>query len=363
MRTTLLAIMSLWVMSLNAQMELYTVIANSGLSLRAGPGLEYERLAVVPYNNSVHVSYEAETFNQLDTIGDYLGYWFPSEVDGQEGFLYSAYLKRGHLFVPPGEDGINTDYRIIMPGYRLSALNYDPSLHWYALVGESYEEHTNFHLQAVDPELQIDPPTLAGMQETGELAGLVGVDITEGEQYVALLIGTASPISEPGSIESKTYYNPTPDYSSWGMPVYAFQDVVLFTDQEGMAYILSGQVQQSEYGPSNEEAFRYYQGISPGYHAGRWGGNPAQDLSSELSIPNWQLSEMYGGGSFFHHPRLFWQGDINGDRMPDLIYYRPNTSECCGGSESFYLLMSGKEEGEWRWRKVAVDELEAWGGC
>ena len=120
MRTTLLAIMTFAVFSLQAQMELYTVIASSGLSLRSGPGVEYERLAVVPYNSSVQVSYDASTFSQVDTIGEHVGYWFPSEVDGQKGYLYSAYLKYGHLFVPAGENGVNNNYRIVIPGLRIS---------------------------------------------------------------------------------------------------------------------------------------------------------------------------------------------------------------------------------------------------
>lgn len=363
MRTTLLVIIIIAGCSLSAQMELYTVIASSGLSLRSGPGTEYERLTVVPYNSPVQVSYGAETFEQLDTIGEQVGYWFPSEVDGQKGFLYSAYLKQGHLFLPAGENGINDNYRIVIPGLRLSGLNYDPNLHWYALVAETNTEQPNFSIQAVQPELEISPQTLAGIEDTGEFAGLVGIDVANSNEYVALLIGMPNPIDSPSDIRSKTYYNDQPDYSSWGLPVFPYQDVELFQDDRGTSYILSANVHQPQWESFKGCAIRYYQGISADHYPGRWGGAPDQDLTAELGTYDWEMDEFGGEFTFHHHPRLFWQGDLNGDSMPDLIFYQPNTSECCGGSESFYLLLSGQEGEDWSWHQVAYDVLEAWGGC
>ncbi len=363
MRTTLLAIMTFAVFSLQAQMELYTVIASSGLSLRSGPGVEYERLAVVPYNSSVQVSYDASTFSQVDTIGEHVGYWFPSEVDGQKGYLYSAYLKYGHLFEPAGENGVNDNYRIVIPGLRISGLNYDPNLHWYALVGETNTDQPNFYLEAVEPELQISPQTLENIEYTGEFAGLVGIDVARTDRYVALLIGTPSPIDDPSEILSKTYYNDSPDYSTWGLPVFPYQDVELFQDEKGESYILSGAVHQPQWESFKGCNIRYYQGMSVGHYPGRWGGEPDQDLTVELGVYDWEMNESVTYYSFQHHPRLFWQGDLNGDQVPDLIYYQPNTSECCGGSESFFLLLSNQKGEDWTWQQIAYDVLEAWGGC
>jgi len=62
-------------------------------------------------------------------------------------------------------------------------------------------------------------------------------------------------------------------------------------------------------------------------------------------------------------PRLVWQGDINQDGFPDMIFYTPYMSECCGGSVSYQLLVSEKVDGKWQLKKVAADEIFSCYGC
>lgn len=58
----------------------YTVTAQSGLILRAGPGIDTARLGCFPYGTDVSVS-------------DNSGTWFQVSVGGQSGYMHSGYLK------------------------------------------------------------------------------------------------------------------------------------------------------------------------------------------------------------------------------------------------------------------------------
>ena len=62
-------------------------------------------------------------------------------------------------------------------------------------------------------------------------------------------------------------------------------------------------------------------------------------------------------------PRLVWQGDINNDGFPDVIYYTPYMSECCGGSVTYHLFISEKVNGHWSLKKVSEDIIYSCFGC
>ena len=361
MRTILLTVIIISAHFLFGQYDeaFSTVIAPSGLSLREGPGLEYDRLAAIPFNTQVTVLEHQINDKQRDTIGDISGYWAPVRYQKQEGYLFSPYLKRGYLF-KSSEDGMNSDFRIVIPGMRISALNYDPDLHWYALIAKAGEESGDFLLQKVNPKVDFAPMTTDEHYNWENEEGLVSMDLEATEDYVMLFIGTHQPIAEVEKLVQKTYYNQTAGYPDWGQPVYPYQQLPILEGKDGGSYVLSGHVAPSQKDHHTDDENYYSLGINYYPHPGGYQELPNQMLTSELRISS---SEGQWPSSFYHHPRIFWQGDLNGDQMPDLIFYQPSVSECCGGSESFFLLMSEQKVGNWEWHRVADDTLESWGGC
>ena len=192
-----------------------------------------------------------------------------------------------------------------------------------------------------------------------EEEGLVSMDIEVADDYVMLFIGTQQPIAEVKKLVQKTYYNQAAGYPDWGRPIYPYEQLPVFEAEDGGRYILSGQVAPTIKAEQTDGEIDYSLGVNYYRYPGDYHVKPDQVLTSELNTFSDEELPSY----FHHHPRIFWQGDINGDQMPDLIFYQPNVSECCGGSESFFLLMSEQKAGNWEWHRVADDRLESWGGC
>lgn len=335
-----------------------TVIAPSGLSLREGPGLEYDRLTAIPFNTQVSVLEHQINYQQRDTIGEISGYWVPVRYQKQEGYLFSPYLKKGYLFKPSNEE-MNSDFRIVIPGMRISALNYDPDLNWYALIAKAGDEYGDFLLQKVDPTVDFAPMTMDEHYNWEEEEGLVSMDLEVADDYVMLFIGTQQPIAELEKLVQKTYYNQAAGYPEWGRAIYPYEQFPLFEAEDGGRYILSGQVVPTKRAEQTDVEIDYSLGINYFRYPEDYHVKPDQVLTTELNTFSKEELPSY----FHHHPRIFWQGDVNGDQMPDLIFYQPNISECCGGAESFFLLVSERKVGNWEWHRVADDTLESWGGC
>ncbi|WP_367388535.1 SH3 domain-containing protein [Lewinella sp. LCG006] len=361
MRTALLTIIIISAHFLFGQYDeaFSTVTAPSGLTLREGPGLDYDRLTTIPFNTQVNLMEDQINYQQVDTIGDISGYWVPVRYQKKEGYLFSPYLKRGYLFTP-ANDGVNKDYRIVIPGMRVSALNYAPDLYWYALIAKAGEEYGDFLLQKVDPIVDFAPMTMEEHYNWAYEEGLVSMDLEVSDDYVFLFIGTQKPIEEVEKMVQKTYYNEAAGYPDWGQSIYPYQQLPIFEDKDGGRFVLSGHIAPTKSTYQSGDEIDYSLGISYCRYPGDYQQVPHQVLTPELST---STVEEALPSYFYHHPRIFWQGDLNGDQMPDLIFYQPNTSECCGGSESFYLLMSEQINGNWEWHRAAEDTLESWGGC
>lgn len=364
MRTTLLAILMISTQWIFGQYDetFFTVTAPSGLSLREGPGIDYDRLAAIPFNTQITVLEDQINYQERDTINDIAGYWVPVTYQNQQGYLFSPYFKRGHLFTPSSA-GINQQFRIVIPGMRVSALNYDPEMNWYALVSKAGEEQGEFRLQKVDPIVQFEPMTVEEQFNWG-VEGLVSMEVDLMEDYVALLIGTQQPLKEVEQLIQETYFNPQSDYLDWGRPVYPFEQLDLFQTENRDVYALSGHVQANPVSEDVYNAVEFYLGISKNRYAGDFYETPGQKLTSEMMTEGYEYDGTYPPATFQYHPRIFWQGDLNGDQMPDLIFYKPNMSECCGGYEGYFLLLSEqKGTDNWEWHRAADDVLESFGGC
>lgn len=355
MRGTLLAIFFILQFGLIAQ-EWYSVTARSGLSLRAEPGLSAERIGGIPFNAQLELLEPYRYYEVTETIEGVSGYWAPVRYAGQEGYVFSAYLKYGHLFVEKGET-VNNEYRIVVPGTRYGSLNYDPNLHWYALV-TTIEEGlpTDLKLQKINPFVKFGPE-ITEFEDYRTEPGIVLLDAELGEGKIAwLYIGAAEPITRIEDLEQICYSSCETEYPMWGKPIYPYQQLNVFQSVDKDNYSLMGLNVTAAKSTHQYRTLDYQLGVVKNTHYRFDEPEPIQSLSAELLPEEWPVEE-YGALSFFDHPQLCWQGDLNGDGAPDLVFYRPDTSESCGGSESYSLLVSEQTDGAWRWRKVSEDEI------
>ncbi|PSR13396.1 MAG: hypothetical protein DA408_14110 [Bacteroidetes bacterium] len=327
---------------------IYTVIAPSGMSLREGPGQTFDRIGGVPFNTQVKVLSANIDYQKTETIDGRTAYWYPVQYGQQKGYLFSAYLKPGALF-KPSQGKVDRDIRIVVPDVRFESLNFDDQLNWYALISSEEGNAGNFLLKKVSPKVDYAP-------EDGR--GMVRIDCGLSEQWATLLIGTKKPIANPLEVVQQTYLQYFSNYFKWGRPVYPYEQVELFTSPQGNdRYAL--QAQEICLAASGEEATdRQYQlGIVRNAYPEGYFNGFEQDLSAELAI-TWEPGQKPElATNFYHHPILLWQGDINGDQMPDLLFHCPPVGESCGGSVAYVLLVSGQENGAWRWRKAAEDVI------
>ncbi|MEL7223092.1 MAG: SH3 domain-containing protein [Bacteroidota bacterium] len=217
-RTTIffLSLLSTLLLTANDEIKPYTVTAPSGLSLRDGPGIDYDRISIIPFNETVLVNLSLIDYEQQDTVGEEMGTWYPVTYDGQEGYLFSSYLKYGHLFEPAKvAENINHDYRIVIPGIRMGSLNYDPNLHWYGLYKSPDDEQSPLQIKKVNPQLDLDPFSIEEEGEYIDSGEDVSLDADVGDNYLLLMIGTRAPVSFD---EIKTYYNEHYGETTGGAP-------------------------------------------------------------------------------------------------------------------------------------------------
>lgn len=343
--------------------EFYTVIARSGLSLREAPDPGSKRLDVIPFNTQVS-DHPDKHETVLDTIDGHIGYWLRVQYQQTSGYVFSAYLKYGYLFDPLVEQD-SMDFMIYMPGQRIEALKYRPDYHWYALyrLKDSWRDTTSFALTTVAVDLKYGPEEM-GNNFDFELTSndLVEMVVDQEDIAVWLLIGSKLPIDNVKDLPSKSYFNTNSNYSSLGKIIYPYQSMAFYHPQEEeTSYFLSAvETINTKFEGQFFKDFELSITRSPRY-------NPAhhqhtQELNDEL-LPDWYGHNEGYPIEFKHYPLLVWQADLNSDGAPELLFYQPNTSECCGGSESYILLQSTATPEGYRWKQADRDEASTWGGC
>lgn len=357
MRTTLLAMIILTTQTLFGQLDehFFTITAASGLSLREGPGLAFERLAAIPFNTQVRVDQDQINYDRRDTIGGVSGHWVPTRYQNKNGYLFSAYLKRGHLF-KPAVGSLNRDYRIAIPGYKFDALNYDPDLHWYAIITGYEEEKEQIRLEEVKPNVAIG--AAANDENYGYMdhADLVSIDLDLNEEYVLVFIGSKHPIDNVEDLPQLAHFSPIEDYMIWGRPVFPYEQLKFFQAANGDHYALGGRNLIRHNEKEETEDLVYQLDMLRNPYERQTPPAPHQTISEQLTVKDWDGHD-HVPNEFFSHPRLCWEGDINGDGAPDLLFYRPNDSNCCGGSDGYFLLMSEENDGVWTWQTMAEDTI------
>ncbi len=346
--------------------QYYTVVAPSGLSLRDGPGLEHNRISALPFGTQVDPNSE-EGFiywsEDQDTIDQRVGSWLPVATEsGEEGYLFSGYLKNGPLFIPSTE--INDEYRIEGPGLHCEPVNYDPDMHWYAFQFDM--EKGEVSLQTVSTSLDfstvLDPEE---MEFAYAGAGdYVNLNIDSYDGLALLLLGTQEQLELDQLPTMPAHTDREFLYGYWGRTLYPYEKHSLEWSQgQGAIYVLEGEEELRVLTdtPNAPEIQRIYQ-LQLRYYYGR--NRSRINLTKVLGLEEWFSGEHQYDFLPMYHPRLTWHGDLNADGHPDLLFYLPNTSECCGGFEEYHLLMSEETEDDGlNYRKVAETRLSPCFGC
>lgn len=320
--------------------EYFTVMAASGLNLRATPGVKGKKLGVLPYGTLVE-TVDDETSALQETIEGKPGAWLKITSKGKTGFLFSGFLAQGELIVPSTR--INKDYRILEPGFHCSAANYDPALNWYALVRNSGKlrlQKAQIIIKTPEEFSQKDREEILDCTECYRLK--VESDITDS---VFFYLGSSKQIPEGGLFSE--FQGEHWNYSGGAR--------FLYPEQEASTYL-----------PPYQYLFRAFEGITLNPK------NPVgYDRKYQLTfsmqhnreIKSFDLSEALGLSrdshthSQYQTPQLIWWGDINQDGLLDFIWYSHTMTDSCGVCWEYHLFMSDKNNLERPIQKVA-DHIE-----
>lgn len=337
---------------------IFTVVAPSGLSMRAEADLSSERLTVIPYGTKIELpNYTGSHQVDLFEIGDRLGYWAYVKYGKLNGYVFSAYLFEGEPFVQA--TAINKNYRIMAGGYRCDAINYDPTLNWYAWVPVQ-EDNARMQLQKINPLLEMagDSP-----YESSDYPFCTALQVTRAEgdteNYPRLFFGSREALDLTAINPGLTYPEPLGDYyQPQGLVPYPYQAVEIVHSGD-TPYYLRGHEDHffhEELQEWQRDHLVLLTNSRPDYYDEKPLG---QNLSELLQIEDFYSdSDASYGRLYYEHPRLIWQSDLNGDGFPDLLFQRPNIMESCGGSEEYYLLFSEKQTNDtFLYRKVAEESV------
>ena len=337
----------------------FTVVAPSGLSLRDSPSLSSKKLEIIPFGKLITLTDVFTMYNQdkMKTIDGRPGVWVKTNFNGQEGYIFSGYLKRGSLYLPSSL--INTDFRLIQPGQKCDGVNYDPSLNWYGL---KYDDN-NKNTKLVPIKISFDYTFESTIEDLGDsyvpIGDFVNVSTNKKEKFI-ICIGTKTPLNLDEIKFEKGWFkdeNHKTGYLSSGKLVYPYQRVEIAKINRRPYYLVGHEmIKQTKHKYPNRNYQLYLSTNNYGIELTR---KDTVELIQELQEYPYNSYSLANGGGI----RLIWQGDVNADGFPDLILTSPNVSESCGGSTSYYLLISEKQGDKFILKKAAEEIVGSCHGC
>jgi hypothetical protein len=149
--------------------QYYTVVANSGVNLRSGPGIDSKIIDKVAFGTWLKGNEAMEEIfdKEAELIGGRKGVWIKVRYGQKEAYAFSGNLLRnkwhlGNLHKDTNQyydeydiyndrklpETINTIYKLIIPGFK-DYKNFNPNIEWHAIIkkqGEFYVEKTNLEM-------------------------------------------------------------------------------------------------------------------------------------------------------------------------------------------------------------------------
>lgn len=288
----------------------YTVVAVSGLKLRATPGQQGKVLALAPFGAQVSVANmemngdgmpfvknaRRDSVGVLNTVhfwnGEameimnqpHIGYWWPVQYQGKTGYMFSGFLA-GSEELQTRYDQVNDEWRVFRPGGTACAAAY-PDLkneyHWYGLFRQA---DGKYNLRAVRLQYKVGDYT----EEDGSF-DLIYRELlihTDAEEQPLFVVGRKGKLSERRNIAGEEAY-PVP-----GKPSIFLSGPDLHPDSALL----------HSYGVHIEKSlYQYFVSLD--------NGSTRQKLF-------WQKSERHTPLS---PSELLWTGDLDGDGRRDYLF-------------------------------------------
>jgi len=337
----------------------FTVVAPSGLSLRNNPNLSSKKLEIIPFGTLITIMNVSQIFNtdEMKTIDSRPGNWVKTKFNGKEGYVFSGYLKKGPLYLP--STIINKDFRLIQAGQKCDAVNYDPNLNWYGLSFDNENKKTNL----IPVNISFDYTSESTKEELEysyyPIGEFVNVKTNKKENF-SICIGTKEPLDlnnidfEKGWFKDENYKT---GYYSFGKLVYPYQRIEIAKVNNRPYYLVGHEVIK----PTNHKypSRNYQLYLSTNTYGIEFTRKDTVELIQELREHPYNSYSLVSGGGI----RLIWQGDINSDGFPDLLFFSPNVSDSCGGSTNFYLMISEKQGDHFILKKAAQEYIGSCHGC
>gem|GEM_PF-5793573 len=336
----------------------FTVMASSGIFLRAEPSKTGKRLLSLPFGSLVYETAYSENyfqFSEIDTtvIEGIRGHWIRVKSNSTEGYVFSGFVLAGE-WILPSERGLNKDYQLLRSGSQWTGMVYDPTLNWYAFD----QKGNNRTFKKVNITLQTwhsYPEADLEMYDASENPLKILVD---GRDTLCWLLGSKEEIPKTSNTFSFSTSDALASFSfDNGMFFYPEQNLSFYFDANefqigGKEAVILNRSQADGY---KREYKLVYRRIDHNYPNPQ--GTYEYDLSNEL-----QLEGTAAEQSQYHTPSLLWIGDINGDHELDFILLTGPAHESNEGGESYILFISDKTSGKWL-RQVAKYSIYYYDNC
>jgi hypothetical protein len=304
------------------------VLSKTGLKLRSDPSQKADVKLSAAYWSLVDL---CESDFVHDTIDGTIGSWWKVRYKGTEGYMFGGYLVQ--------VDSTHSQYkdvRIMGERSYCSQVNYDPALNWYGV----YRMDGFDTIMRVEIEISLLGEAEA-MSETGGVGGISVRTNHSDSLWSLFLIGSKTPLVESsvrnGRFEGKWMFpGQSQDVFVLGREKYSktYHPVPLDERPPRMSLIALGSVTDVEYCPQIEG----YRLVLKSDKSNAFRQNITDHLrfKGECGMPN-----------------LFWFGDLDGDKKPDLVFEAGATSMV----EYTLFLSSLANENEY------VHMVDSWTSC
>lgn len=315
----------------------YTVIAKSGLSLRAEKSLSSERLAVLTFGEKVIP--KTLLWQEKLTVEEIDGFWISVSYKNIEGYMFSGFLFPGEVHCGIKGKENNEEFIFMYEFFHeiedespvISYRNYDPLRKWYGV--NFHEDKTTF--EPITFKYNIDYKAnqmiyddwIKGEHELpfpyywdtkfNQVSDFKPIP----EKQFHFFIGTKA--SLPKSIPSNFLY----DFEK-NLPRNKFLDV-----GENWSFQLDGYNLTFETNPDSLS-------LNEGYFL-KVNLNSKNSSTSQLLYKGFK-SQGHRNKIYFT-PSIEWLGDLNQDGIPDILTSEYNMSDGCGGETTGKFFISNLE--------------------